>query len=178
MAHRRLAIFCVLIAACSRQSPENVIVVAEEPQATASKPYEWRVCAPSGIDGFGNKWWGSFSICQGDVRIIVDGYSAHNSAAGLHYEVSTKKCPTGASFANVEDDAFFEKSLADQTRDIKARIARLLRELDPRCGIAPDARGLLDDRFDREYGNLADRYWLGVPKAKIRADRARNRGDR
>lgn len=176
--HHSFAIVCFLLAACDQPAPVDVVAIVEEPQVTASKPYEyeWQECTPSGVDGFGNKWWGSFSICQGDVRIIVDGYSAHNSAAGLHYEVTTRKCPMGTSFGNVEDDSFFEKSLADQTSDIRARIARLLLDLDRKCGAAPDVPGLLGDRFDGEYRALADSYWLGVPKTKIRADRVRIRG--
>lgn len=178
MPRRLFAFTCLFVAASGQRVPENVIAIPEAPQVAPPKPYEWPECVPPGVDGFGNKWWGSFSLCQGDVRVVVDGYSAALSTAGVHYEVDTRKCPTGASFESVEDDAFFEKSIVAQTTDIRSRITRLLAKLGESCGAPVDAQALLDEDFDREFRDLADSYWLHVPMDEIRAGRVRGRGGR
>lgn len=99
-------------------------------------------------------------------------------AAGLHYEVDTRNCPTGASYDNVEDDAFFEKPIDEQQKDIRARVTLLLRRLGESCRAPIDVEAFLDAEFDRKFRDLADSYWLHVPKEKIRAGRIRNRGER
>ena len=178
MPRRLFAFICLFVASSGQRVPNTILVVPEEPQVAPAEPYEWSACVPPGIDGFGNRWWGSFSVCEGEVRVLVDGYSAALSAAGLHYEVETRKCPTGASFESVEDDAFFEKPIAAQTKDIRLRITRLLGKMEGSCSASVDAHALLDEDFDREFRDLADRYWLHVPKDEIRAGRARGRGGR
>lgn len=178
MPPRLLALTCLFVAASSHRVPNSVFVIPDAPEVANAKPYELPECAPPGIDGFGNKWWGSFSLCEGDVRVVVDGYSAALSGAGVHYEVDTRKCPTGASFGSVEDDAFFERSIATQTEDLRSRITLLLLQLSDACSAPVEAGAILDQDFDREFRDLADRYWLHVPKDQIRAGRVRGRGGR
>lgn len=176
MPRRLFALTCLFVAASSQRVPNSVFVIPDAPEVATAKPYELPECVPPGIDGFGNKWWGSFSLCEGDVRVVVDGYSAALSGAGVHYEVDTRKCPTGASFESVEDDAFFEKSIAAQTEDLRSRITRLLLQLSDACSAPIEAGALLDQDFDREFRDLAGSYWLHVPKDQIRAGRVRGRG--
>lgn len=173
MARSLLVISCVLVAACGPQIPDNVAVGQEASPVIPTEQFKWQECVPPGVDGFGNKWWGSFSFCKGDVRVIVDGYSAYEMAASVTYEVGTRRCPTGVDFASVEDDAFFDKSLQDQTEELKKRITPLLLQLKEPCGTPPDVTQFFDDAFDQKFRELANSYWMHVPKDKIRAGRAR-----
>jgi hypothetical protein len=178
MERNLLVLICILVAACGQPTPANVAVGTEHPPITPTEQFKWQKCVSPGIDSSGNKWWGTFSFCKGDIRVIVNGYSAALSSAEVSYEVGTKRCPTGVDFGRVEDDAFFEIPVEGQTKEIRERLLHLLLQLKEPCGIPPDVTQFFDGEFDQGFRGLAESYWLHVPIEKIRAGRIGERGGR
>ena len=178
MERNLLVPICMLVTACGQPIPDNVAVATEYPRVVPVEQFKWQECFAPGIDQSGNKWWGTFSFCKGDIRVIVNGHSAALSSAEVSYEVGTKRCPTGVDFGSVEDDAFFEMPVEGQTKEIRERLSHLLLQLKEPCEIPPDVTQFFDDEFDQGFSGLAESYWLHVPIEKIRAGRIRARGDR
>jgi hypothetical protein len=132
-------------------------------------PVAWKACEKPGYHAFGNKWWGAFSACEGDVRVHVEAESTNIGGPAVHVAIRTRSCPAGeAAGGGSFDRSVFDRPVEAQLAELKRIVRRSLAEIDETCGGPARSRALLGRQFDEEFRDLARRYWLHLSPADRR----------
>ncbi len=164
----------VLLASCGGQSEQEparveISVAANLPQQGADPtPVAWDACKTPTYDSTGNRWWGGFTACEGDVRLDIEADSILLHGPDLRVTIRTPSCPAGQGAGGGSlDRAFFERSFEAQLGEVKRIVRQSLAEIDEECGGPTQAPALLGQKFDEEFLDLA-RYWLDLSAADRR----------
>lgn len=132
-------------------------------------PAAWRPCDKPSFDSIGNKWWGGFTACAGEVEVDVEADSVNLRGPDVRVAIRTRSCPAGegaggASFAR----SIFDRPYEAQLAELKRIVRRSLADIEKACGGPASAPGLLGPQFDEQFRDLADRYWLRLSAADRR----------
>ncbi|HEX8223252.1 MAG TPA: hypothetical protein VF605_05500 [Allosphingosinicella sp.] len=167
--------FAFLAACGPGEQPERDVVRTDlAPLAPAqpgpeAAPVAWKVCEKPSFDSIGNKWWGGFTACAGEVEVDVEADSVNLGGPGVRVTIRTRSCPAGrgAGFGSF-DRSVFDRPFEAQLVEIKRIVRRSLARIEKTCGGPASAPGLLGRQFDEEFRDLADRYWLRLSAADRR----------
>ena len=169
------ALALAFLAACGGREPAepddgkiDMVLAAPPRPEPVPVTVAWKPCAP-GYDGVGNKWWGGFVACEGELEVDVEADSINLGGPAVRIMVHTRSCPAGAGVGGASfDRSVFDRPFEAQLAEAKRMVSRSLAKIDEKCGGPVRAPGQLGRRFDEEFRNLADRYWLGLSAADRR----------
>ena len=164
------------LAACGpREQPEpdqagiNMALSVPSRIEPEPAPVARKACEKPSFDSIGNRWWGGFTACAGEVEVEVEADSVNLGGPAVHVAIGARSCPAGqgaayGSFARPVFDRPFEAQLAEVKRIVRRSLARI----EKKCGRPASAPGLLGPQFDAAFRHLADKYWLGLSAADRR----------
>jgi hypothetical protein len=170
-----IAIFSALLAGCGgeaereRTAVDFVAIGNEVRQAESDRaPAGWKRCATPSYDSTGNRWWSTFTACDGDVRIDVEADSILLHGPHVRVTVRTPACPAGQGAGGGSlDRAFFARPFEAQLDEVKRIVRHALAEIGPECGGPVLAPALLGPGFDQKFRDLAS-DWLHLSAADRR----------
>lgn len=155
-----------LLAGCSSQpdpkpAEVNVTIPVAMPQPAAEPdPVGWQSCETPSYQSIGNKWWGGFTACEGDVRVDLEVDSALMRGPDLRVSIRTRLCPAGkGAGGQTLNRAIFDRPFKAQLDEVKRIVRKSLATIGAECGGPAEALALLGPKFDAEFRDLA-RYWL------------------
>jgi hypothetical protein len=129
----------------------------------------WRPCPNDGDSWFGNRWYGEFSLCAGDLRVVLRADGVDLGGPGLGAWATTQTCfygQTAAVGGNVPKSYFWAIE-ADQVNQAKDLVRMTVSEIGPECGGPFESNLLFDEDFGMQFSQFADYYWRYLEEREL-----------
>lgn len=170
------ALALAFLASCGGREPSEsdavqVNIAPSAPSRTepAPAPDAWKACEKPSFDSIGNKWWGGFTACAGEVEVDVEADSVNLGGPAVRVSIRTRSCPAGRGAGGGSfDRSVFDRPFQAQLVELKRIVRQSLARIEETCGGPASAPGLLGRQFDGQFRDLADRYWLRLSAADRR----------